>query len=498
VPEEDLDNALRDLPRTGKLVKSRPYRQVWRFEYSGKPYYLKFYPRNEGKLKRLLRGSSAMREFLNLQALQRAGVPSPRVSSYLAGFSIDNVKGDAVILEGIEPSEQLDHHLNDLAVRGERAPNHRELARQVIAIVQQLGQAKLGHEDLHLGNFLLSEGKVYLLDGYAVRRGGMRTSDVMLLGHSVARFATTADKVRAWNAFSSGPIPAQNPVRRRLWRKQLEASMGDNAYFTRFRLSPESTVHSYKHTKFARRWSPASRFDVPREDWQRELPKLLERIERDELQILKRSRSGDVLAGDVTLGGKSVPIIVKHPRRRRWYRYVNEIWRGSRAGRAWSKSWSLIARDIPTAWPLLLMEWRRFGYVTDALIVFERVQGTLLADADFAAMDEPARQTLFRRLGRTLRVLEQQGLFQYDSKITNWVIADDGKLGPVPVMIDVDGIRKFVPSLWPIERLLRSLRGHKQYTPEDSRWVCMGYAPNGRFVREVADCTNRSDTEVAT
>src|SRR5207253_802189 len=105
---------------------------------------------------------------------------------------------DAVILDGIEPSVQLDHHLNDLALRSERAPNHRDLVRQIIDIVHKLGRANLGHSDLHLGNFLLSDGKLYLLDGYAVRRGGLKTRDILLLGHSVSRFATTADKARAW------------------------------------------------------------------------------------------------------------------------------------------------------------------------------------------------------------------------------------------------------------------------------------------------------------
>jgi tRNA A-37 threonylcarbamoyl transferase component Bud32 len=479
----ELDNALRELPRTGTLLKVRPYRQVWRFEFGGKPYYLKFYPRDEGKLKRLIRGSSALREFLNLQALQRAGVPSPRAVAHLSGFSIENVKGDAVILEGIEPSVQLDHQLNDLLLHGERAPNHYDLARQVIEIVQKLGQAKLGHEDLHLGNFLLGEGKLYLLDGYAVRRGGMRTRDVMLLGLSVARFATKTDILRGWATFTDAPIPKKNPVRKRQWRKQLEASVGDNAYFSRLRLSADRTAHSLNHAKFPRRWSGASQLTISQEDWQRELPILLSSVERDKLMVLKRSPSGDVLTGEMMLGGKIVPIVVKHPRRRRWYRYFNEIMRGGRARRAWFKAWSLVARDIPTAWPLALIERRRFGYVTDAMIVFERVAGTLLAEMNFSTLDESSRRALFHRLGRTLRLLERQGLSQYDSKMSNWIVVTDERLGPVPVMIDVDGIRKIVPPLWPIDRLLRSLREHKQYTPEDSRWVCLGYAPHGKFVR---------------
>src|SRR5437667_268058 len=143
VSPDELDHALRELPRIGKLLKVRPYRQVWRFEFGGKPYYLKFYPRNEGKLKRLIRGSSALREFLNLQALQRAGVPSPRAVAHLSGFTLEQLKGDAVILEGIEPSVQLDHHLNDLTLRGERPADHRGLARQIIDMVHKLGEAKL-------------------------------------------------------------------------------------------------------------------------------------------------------------------------------------------------------------------------------------------------------------------------------------------------------------------------------------------------------------------
>jgi hypothetical protein len=37
--------------------------------------------------------------------------------------------------------------------------------------------------------------------------------------------------------------------------------------------------------------------------------------------------------------------------------------------------------------------------------------------------------------------------------------------------------------MWPIDRLLRSLREHRQYTPEDSKWVCIGYAPYARHAR---------------
>lgn len=484
----ELEQALRELPKIGTLVKSHEYREIWRFEFGGKPFYLKFYPRAGSAMKRLIRGSPALREFANLQALQRAKIPSPRAVAQLSGFSIGERKGDAVILEGIEPSVQLDRYLSDKLLMGDAVPVHRALAKQVIAIVQQLGAAKLGHDDLHLGNFLLQDGKLFLLDGYAVEPGGMKMEHILTLGLSVQRFATKTDILGGWRTFTSADLPLKNRMRKRQWRKFLEASVGENRYFTHSRFREPSgaewTGHSFKHHKFPRRWAPMSGRDLSKEDWEKELPRILDLVRADSFEILKRSPGGDVLAGEIVLGGKPVDVVIKRNRRRKWYRYLNEIGRGGRAIRAWRKAWSLVVRDIPTAWPLAVIERRVLGYTIDSLILFERVRGTQLSDMDLAAMTPAARQDLFRRLGRTLRLLEAQGLKQYDSKFTNWIIQDDPKLGPVPVMIDVDGIRPITPPMWPIDRLLRSMRQHPQYTPADSKELCLGYAPYARLEQE--------------
>ena len=108
--DNSLEQALRDLPRVGSLVKDRGYRQVWRFEHGGRAYYLKFYPRHGHRdaWRRLFRGSPAFHEFDRLQRLQRAKVPAPRAVAYLAGLRVAEKVGDAVILEALEPSVALD------------------------------------------------------------------------------------------------------------------------------------------------------------------------------------------------------------------------------------------------------------------------------------------------------------------------------------------------------------------------------------------------------
>ena len=486
VAESSLEQALRDLPRVGTLVKDRGYRQVWRFEHEGRGYYLKFYPRHGHRdaWRRMLRGSPAFHEFDRLQRLQRAKVPSPRAAAYLAGLKIQGRVGDAVILEALEPGVQLDEFLNDHDVRGEPVPDHLGLSEQVRTLVHDLGKARLGHEDLHLGNFLLHKGKVYLLDGYAVRPGGLTQADVLRLWHNAARFATRTDLLRGWKLLGKdAPPPRDNPVSARVYRTFLERVTRENRYFGRLEFDDWRGVF-FKRAKYPRPWSAVGGMTFDAGQWEKAWPDLLGRIEADKLEVIKRSRSGDVLGGQVTLAGTPVDVIVKRPRRRYWYRYLNEIGRGARARRAWLKSWKMIARNVPCAWPLLLMERRRFGYVVDTFIVFERVPGPTLSAADLDAIEPAGRDMLFRRVGRVLRRIEELGFSHFDAKSSNWIIRADARRGPSPVLVDIDGIRQRRWVALGIERLLKSMRRHPQYTPADSLALCQGYAPWSRTVRE--------------
>lgn len=490
----ELENVLRDLPRIGTLVKDRGYRQIWRFEKEGQGYYFKFYPRRLS-LKRIWRGSPALREFFRLQWLQKAGVPAPRAVAVLNGFRLNGQAGDAVVIEAIEPSVGLDEYLNRFQLQGLQAPDHHALSRQIIQIVFALGAAQLGHSDLHLGNFLLKDARLHLIDAHAVHGGGLRLRDVLQLAHAVRSYATRADLLRGWRALKSQvPLPTRNPISRRWWRQAARRAMGENRYFGKWRPRESRSVlagtwfgHYFKQCKYPQRWSAASGLRVSMEDWQRAWPPLHGQIQADQLQVIKRSRSGDVFGGQLSFGERTIPVIIKRPRRKHWHRFFNEIGRGSRSRRAWKKAWSLIARDIPTAWPLLLMERRILGYVVEQIILFERVEGVTLAQCDLDAMTGDQRDRLFRRTGRILRQMEQTDLYHYDAKPSNWIVRPDAVVGPSPMAIDVDGIRRIRWIALGIQRLLRGMRDNVQYTPADSLSLCLGYAPFAELHQDEPD-----------
>jgi tRNA A-37 threonylcarbamoyl transferase component Bud32 len=479
VSQQELLQLLARLPDVGRLVKDRPYRQVWRFEFNPRVGLRDWF-------RRRLRGNPAMAEFQRLKMLQDAGVPAPRAIAMLVGFTIADVKGDAVILEGLEPSVQLDKYLNHMALEGKRVPNRPDLGRQMIAILRSLAKAGLGHEDLHLGNFLLKDGKVYLLDAYAVRKGGLRLEDLQFLAFAADAYVTRTELMRFWKELGNGnprDLPVTNPRARGIWKNLLERVFRDDRYAGHLD-GAGWTGHFFRHAKFPTRDNPASRLDVAQAEWEAAWPSLLARIEADELEIYKRTRSGDVLAGEVMLGAHVIPIVVKRPRRKYWYRYVNEIGRGSRALRAWVKSWQLIVRNIPTAWPLLLMERKTLGYTTDALVVLEKIEGRTLAKED-GRKDPQRYHLILRRCGRLLRRLERTGLYLYDSKAENWIVRDDAAHGPVPMIIDVDGIRRF-RQRGGVHRLLRSLRQRADFDPSDATALVQGYAPYWRAEKQRA------------
>jgi tRNA A-37 threonylcarbamoyl transferase component Bud32 len=488
----DLQKTLVDLPRFGTLVKDRGYRQIWRFVHDDKAYFLKFYPKGgyRDRFRRFFRGSPALREFTRLQALQKAEVPAPRAVAVMLGFNLNDRRGDVVILDAIEPSIQLDHYLHDLEIKGQSIPNHLELTRQVCELVLQLGRAGLGHADLHLGNFLMHEGKLFLLDGYAVRNSGMKMRDLMMLGHSSRRFATLTDLIRGWDMLGPGGLPpVRNTLSEFLWKRFLQGITKENRYFGKLNTDGWRGIYC-KRTHHAYRWSIASRMEIGADDWQQQLPALLKQIEEDKLQVIKRSRSGDVLAGEIQLCGQTLPIIIKRPRRRYWYRYLNEIGRGSRAHRAWKKAWNLLVRGVPTAWPLLVLERRTLGYVTDALYICERVPGKTMARVNLAGLSDAARESLLHRTGRILRTIEKQGFSHFDAKASNWIVFEDDQLGPTPILVDVDGIRRRRWIGLGIERLLRSMHENTDYSPRDSLWLCRGYAPYSRVEQPAEEMAN--------
>ena len=482
-----LEQILKDLGRVGTRLADHGLRQVWRFDFNGQPHELWFYP-PAGKTSFSTGGA----EFYGLQSMQKAGVPCRRAVAMLAGFILNGVKGDAVIVEPLEDATPLDQLLCDHEMAGRPLPQRRSLVLQVIDAVEKLGRAKLGHADLRLGRFVVSDGRVCLEGGDAVHKHGLRMTDIHALAADAERFISRSELLRAWKKLGpGGDLPPTNPLLPRLRRQWLRETTRENAHFGQL-VSGTWAGHCYKAAPRPFHWSLASRLAFTREDWAATWPMLLKQIEAGQFETIKEGDSGSVLGGRIVVGGHPMDVVVKHPRRQYWYRYFNEIGRGTRPCRAWKMAWQLIHRNVPTGWPLIMMERKMWGYATDALIVFERIDGGTLDEA-VAQRDRAAwYRELLRQCGRLLRRLEDAGLHFHDAKTTNWMVREavvvqasaclqrpaEACTTNMPMAIDVDSIRPFAQG-GGLPRLLRSLREQPdgQYTEADALAVVRGYAP---------------------
>jgi hypothetical protein len=141
-------------------------------------------------------------------------------------------------------------------------------------------------------------------------------------------------------------------------------------------------------------------------------------------------------------------------------------------------------RNVPTEWPMLFMERHRAGYPCESILIFQEVPGSTLATADLNALSARDRELLFRRAGRTLRQIDEHGFVHTDAKSTNWIVFNDPVNGPTPILVDLYGVRGYRWAMMGIDRLLRAMRQHPQYTPDDSKHLCLGYAPLAKLARE--------------
>lgn len=515
-------------------VKVRAFREVWRVTVADRGAYLKWFPTDRltwrERLKRRLGGAPAIREYRNLLVLQELRLPSPRALALLRGLRREGRVGDAVLTWAVEPSEPLDELLNRCRREATALPQRRAWFEAVVGLLEKLARSGLGHDDLHFGNLLhaptpQSPHGLVLLDAYALHPGRLTLHDLLVLGYSAQAHATRTELLRGWRrllaatpggvrgaggsykasshragssregAFRGGasrgeassPLPPlANAVTRRQWRKAVERMCrpGGGGCEAVEWVAPDGGLYRglcFVRQRFPHRHSVASGLTLSSGEWLREWPRLWEQLVSETLEPLKRSASGDVWGGEVVLTGVPVEVVVKRAYRRYAYRYITELGRGTRTWRAWWKSWALLARDIPTAWPLLMLQRRRLGVVTDQLIVFERVPGRQLDRTDLLSLSTDERERLFRRVGRLLRRIDDTDLVHFDTKASNILIRPDPVLGPGPVLVDVDGVRTYSWRGEGLRRLIQSMREHHpDFTDHDAESLRRGYAPWAR------------------
>jgi len=477
--DEGARRRIAALVRSGcrwSVVKHNVARTVYRGD--GGPgvgvFYLKHFhsPALLHRLRRRLGLSDALNEMRYSEYLWRRRVPVPRALAACCRGG-----GAWVIAEGIEPAVPADKWHMEALARGD----HAGIRSATVALAELVGRMHASgvlHRDLHCGNVLVrpeAPGHVVLTDLHRVRRRRRlsrrsRAANLAQLLHDRRLWTTRSQRLRFLRHYlrasgAEGTLrgwvrliePLAGRHSRRVYAQRDRRIFGRNRYF-----SPLAVGGYRGHVILAsKRQVPGSRaaavtFTV--EDWRRALSDPEGLFTGPDVQVVKDSPSSLVVRRSLRVGPVELDVYIKRSRRKKRIRWVLDLFRPSRAMRAFGHGHALLARHIYNALPLAAMERRRAGFLVDSFLITEAVDEAMHLNRFLSRYLGPAegdealpatqRRHLARevlwQLGRLVRRLHEEGFAHRDLKASNLLVRWTGRedCPPAIIMVDLDGLRR--------------------------------------------------------
>jgi tRNA A-37 threonylcarbamoyl transferase component Bud32 len=361
-------------------------------------------------------------EQAGLEALALAGVPTPR----LIAATPMAAGGYALFTAFLDPAESLSESWARVA---DRSPGDGEALATLAPVLSMLGRlhaAGLVQDDLHLGNFLRHEGRLFVIDGDSVRiisRGQPLplTTACANLAVLLAQLSPEWDghegpllhayRVGAANSFPELPSLTDQVARVRAWRLRdfLAKTVRDCTLF-----AVERTVARF--SAVVRREAEALRRVLATPD---------SAISAG--LLLKESLSCTV--AKVVVNGRL--LVVKRYSLRDLTHALSRLCRPSRAWNCWREGHRFLFLGIPTPTPLAIIEERVGPLRRRAFLITDFCSGPnllshLSADCEPAEVEARAILGLFASMHR-------HRISHGDLKATN-LLWDGGRV----VVIDLD------------------------------------------------------------
>jgi tRNA A-37 threonylcarbamoyl transferase component Bud32 len=459
-----------------EVVKQTPHRAVYRVVLPGLDFHVKHYKGDRrDRLRRLLRGSRAAREYAVGREVAARGVPAPEVLAW--GESASRLgPSDSFLLTRTVPDavplvDFLESRLPALP-RPLRAVLLQRLARALGEFLARKHRSGVRHDDLHPGNLLVrfpgGEPELALIDLHAARLGrplGWPASrgNLLMLDRWFAIRWSRADRRRAWRAYCRArpelALDERATARALARATQLslvrhqarldDRCLGGNRHYLSLK-APGLRGHAVADLDpagLARLLAdPDAPFDGPA------------------ARALKRSASSAVVEMELAVAGRPRAVIGKRLAAGGW-RGLLALFRRPPALRSYVAGHALRMRGLPTPRPLAVWHRRRLGLPAEGYLLVEKVPEAVHLRAFVEGLvGRPARErnprlwAVAEELGRLLRALHGWRLSHRDLKAANvlvspagWAVSARGlrELEPCPEagkdrvwFIDLVGLRK--------------------------------------------------------
>lgn len=365
------------------------------------------------------------REWRGLSLLSKRGLSAPKPFFY--GRTQD--KRWAIVVEKIPDSPTA----MDVFDKTQESAKRLEL---LILIGNELAkQHSKGvlHKDVHLGNFLLANERIFTLDTGQIRflrcqaRRKSSISKLAILAsylphsdtESITRLCESYFESRDWSFGKVDDVSFKKQLaalRRKSLRKQLKKCLRSSGRHLRIKTNGYIAVLDRNF------YNQAEPLDF------------IEKIDAlmDEGQILKNGNTCYISR----LMWNSKDVVIKRYNHKGLIHSLRHTIKGSRARRGWLHSHCLRILDIATPKPLAYIEQRRGSLVWKSYLVTKYIKGQRLYD--FLRDDSITKEQRSIVIGQVLEMLNNMGKYHIthgDLKHTNILITDKG-----PFLTDLDAM----------------------------------------------------------
>ena len=314
----------------------------------------------------------------------------------------------------------------------QRSENQRfEVLSSVMEIMAKLHDQGVIQKDIHLANFLLSDGEVHTIDGGGIRR---KTSLALAEGPSIANLALFFAQFLARHDDLVPRVFASYETARS-WRedpRRVDRLMNEISRSRELRKRAYIGKTFRDCTRFVC-FSSFTRFMVcERKAFTEEMQGLLEESDTfiEDGRMLKRGNSSTVSL--VHLSDRS--LVIKRYNIKGFFHGLRRAFRKSRAWISWTNAFRMEFLDIPALKPVALIENRLGPLRSNAYLVTEYVEGP---DALECLLDTKTLNGELEALASILQKLSESQISHGDLKATNFLMSQSG-----PVIIDLDAMRE--------------------------------------------------------
>ncbi len=459
------------------VIKTGPQRVVYRADLPEGSVFVKhnLVPSWREMLRQWFRRGKSRNE--GHRAARLAGIGVPTITPIALGeqrkrkFLFENYLVSPAIPDTVALDQFVEEHLPRFEpVR--RARLRQSLAFALGELTAYLHQAGFVHQDFHPGNLLVRLDKddrptlaMIDLDALRVRKNldwKDARENLALLDHYFWTRSGRSDRMRflkTYLAARSGPAPDLAPFAEsieratrswaeRLWRRWGKRCRGDNKYFATYREG--------------RAWGVASR-EVEPQVVQGLIADPDAPFNRPDAAILKTSRTTTVAEITIPIGGVPTPIIYKRFNRKKWLDPLLNLFRPSRAWRAWQSGQHMDCRGVPTPRNLVVIQRAssvRTRFLPHHFLPHETYLATIKAEPSITLGDykdrvlssrtDEARRAAIRRLNpalaRLISLMHERSLSHRDIKAANILLVGDTEAAnPSLQLIDLVGVTLMDP-----------------------------------------------------